>query len=75
MLARRNNWLAAVVIEPAHRDEPFRWGLASADVSTGEVQVMQRQDGTLHQQRPLGLPNCSAAHPITTPPGAPTSCG
>ena len=49
--ARRNNWLAAVVISPAQSDQPFRWGLASADVSTGEVLVMQR-DGSdqLHQQ-------------------------
>ena len=51
LTARRNNWLAAVVVMPAQRDEPLRWGLASADVSTGEVQVMQRQDsGALHQQ-------------------------
>lgn len=49
--ARRNNWLAAVVVEPAQGKTPFRWGLASADVSTGEVQVMQRQgSGELHQQ-------------------------
>ena len=33
--ARRNNWLAAVVVEPAQGKQPFRWGLASADVSTG----------------------------------------
>ena len=51
LAARRNNWLAAVVIELAHRDETLRWGLASADVNTGEVQVMQRQDSdALHQQ-------------------------
>ena len=48
--ARRNNWLAAVVVEPAHKQQPFRWGLAQADVSTGDVQVLQREgsDG-LHQ--------------------------
>ena len=51
LTARRNNWLAAVVVVPAQGQEPFRWGLASADVSTGEVQVMQRQDSdALHQQ-------------------------
>ena len=35
----------------ASKQEPFRWGLAQADVSTGDVQVMQREgsDG-LHQQ-------------------------
>ena len=49
--ARRNNWLAAVVVEPAQGKQPFRWGLASADVSTGEVQVMQREESSaLHQQ-------------------------
>ena len=48
--ARRNNWLAAVVVEPAQGKQPLRWGLASADVSTGEVQVMQRQHSSaLHQ--------------------------
>jgi DNA mismatch repair protein MutS len=48
--ARRNNWLAAVVVEPANKQQPFRWGLAQADVSTGDVQVLQREgsDG-LHQ--------------------------
>ena len=49
--ARRNNWLAAVVTEAANGKEPFRWGLAQADVSTGEVQVMQREGSNgLHQQ-------------------------
>ena len=48
--ARRNNWLAAVVVEPAQGEQPFRWGLASTDVSTGEVRVLQRQGSdSLHQ--------------------------
>ena len=51
LAARRNNWLAAVVVEPAQGNEPLRWGLASADVSTGEVHVLQRVDSdALHQQ-------------------------
>jgi DNA mismatch repair protein MutS len=41
--ARRNNWLAAVMVEPANKQQPFRWGLAQADVSTGDVQVLQRE--------------------------------
>ena len=50
LTARRNNWLTAVVVEPADQGQPLRWGLASADVSTGEVQVFQRQDSdALHQ--------------------------
>ena len=49
--ARRNNWLAAVVVEPATARQPLRWGLASADVSTGDVMVMERNGSdALHQQ-------------------------
>ena len=71
--SRRNNWLAAVVIEPAHRDEPFRWGLASADVSTGEVQVMQRQDSdALHQQlAQLGAAELLSSTPESNPAWCP----
>ena len=29
--SRRNNWLAAVVVEPAQGKQPLRWGLASAE--------------------------------------------
>ena len=51
LAARRNNWLAAVVVEPATTRQPFRWGLASADVSTGDVLVMERNGSdALHQQ-------------------------
>lgn len=50
LTARCNNWLAAVVVEPATKHQPLRWGLAQADVSTGDVQVLQREgsDG-LHE--------------------------
>ncbi|MEB3158585.1 MAG: DNA mismatch repair protein MutS [Synechococcus sp.] len=49
--ARRNNWLAAVVVEPAQTKQPFRWGLASADVSTGELVLQQMEgSGELHQE-------------------------
>jgi DNA mismatch repair protein MutS len=45
LAARRNNWLAAAVVEQGH------WGLAIADVSTGEFRVCQREGSdTLHQQ-------------------------
>ncbi|MFM8974173.1 MAG: DNA mismatch repair protein MutS, partial [Vulcanococcus sp.] len=45
--ARRNNWLCAVVLDP----QSARWGLAVADVSTGEFRVTDR-DGSdmLHQE-------------------------
>ena len=43
--ARRNNWLCAVVVEQG------RWGLAIADVSTGEFRVTQREGSDqLHQE-------------------------
>ncbi len=43
--ARRNNWLCAVV------QEGERWGLAVADVSTGEFRVTERSGGgSLHQE-------------------------
>ena len=45
---------------PAQRDEPLRWGLASADVSTGEVQVMQRQTAA----------PCTSNSPSWEPPAA-----
>jgi DNA mismatch repair protein MutS len=45
LAARRNNWLCAVVLEGN------RWGLAVADVSTGEFRVTERTGSdTLHQE-------------------------
>ncbi len=45
LAARRNNWLCAVVL-----DGP-RWGLAVADVSTGEFRVTEREgSAALHQE-------------------------
>jgi len=43
--ARRNNWLCAVVLEAG------RWGLAVADVSTGEFRLTEREgSAALHQE-------------------------
>jgi DNA mismatch repair protein MutS len=45
--ARRNNWLCAVVCD----DGQARWGLAVADVSTGEFRVTEREGSDqLHQE-------------------------
>ncbi|MCF8142091.1 MAG: DNA mismatch repair protein MutS [Cyanobium usitatum Tobar12.5m-G36] len=45
LAARLNNWLCAVVMEDA------RWGLAVADVSTGEFRVTERTGSAgLHQE-------------------------
>ncbi len=49
--ARRNNWLAAVVINNVKGNDRFYWGLASADVSTGEFMIMERKGKTsLYQE-------------------------
>ncbi|MEB3259518.1 MAG: DNA mismatch repair protein MutS [Cyanobacteriota bacterium] len=45
LAARRNNWLCAVVLEGA------RWGLAVADVSTGDFRVSEQEGlAGLHQE-------------------------
>jgi DNA mismatch repair protein MutS len=45
LTARRNNWLCAVVLEQG------RWGLAVADVSTGDFRLAEREGGAaLHQE-------------------------
>ena len=41
--ARRNNWLAALVIDDKNLNQSFCWGLATADVSTGEFVVMEKE--------------------------------
>ncbi|WP_320666776.1 DNA mismatch repair protein MutS [Prochlorococcus sp. MIT 1307] len=49
--ARRNNWLAAVVIESKSQKQSLCWGLATADVSTGEFLVMEREgSSSLYQE-------------------------
>lgn len=51
LTARRNNWLAAVVIESNQGNQTFCWGIASADVSTGEFLVTQREgSASLYQE-------------------------
>ncbi len=50
LAARRNNWLAAVVISQNQDETDFHWGLANADVSTGEFHVKQSEGKSeLHQ--------------------------
>ena len=49
--ARRNNWLAAVVLEKRSDKQKIYWGLASADVSTGEFLLMQgKGNDSLYQE-------------------------
>ena len=54
--ARRNNWLCAVVLEGEH------WGLAVADVSTGEFRLTERRSVAKRPTPPA-------------PPGARRGCG
>ena len=50
LAARRNNWLCAVVVE-GPEGSAARWGLAVADVSTGEFRVTEREGSdALHQE-------------------------
>ena len=51
--ARRNNWLCAVVVDEQASGCP--WGLAVADVSTGEFRVTERQGSDLLHQELLQL--------------------
>ncbi|MFZ0408121.1 MAG: DNA mismatch repair protein MutS [Cyanobium sp.] len=48
LAARRNNWLCAVVVD---HNGGGRWGMAVADVSTGEFRVTEREgSAALHQE-------------------------
>ncbi|GCE64754.1 DNA mismatch repair protein MutS [cyanobiont of Ornithocercus magnificus] len=48
--ARSNNWLVAVLVEEINDHLAYQWGLASVDVSTGEVQLQQGEGDELLQQ-------------------------
>jgi DNA mismatch repair protein MutS len=51
LAARRNNWLCAVVLSEPEGRGPRRWGLAVADISTGEFRVSEREgEQALHQE-------------------------
>ncbi len=51
LTARKNNWLAAVVIDTENSNNRFCWGLACADISTGDFIVTQREgESALHQE-------------------------
>lgn len=51
LAARRNNWLCAVVFGGPEGSGPRRWGLAVADISTGEFRVSEREgEQSLHQE-------------------------
>ena len=41
--ARKNNWLGAVIVEESNKNKDLKWGLAKADVSTGDFLVTEGQ--------------------------------
>ena len=81
LTARRNNWLCAVVCagDDAPDGSAASWGLAIADVSTGEFRVTERQGSdALHQEllqveaaEVLWPAPEAAASEDTTPPWCP----
>ncbi len=67
LAARRNNWLCAVVLE-GEGSAAARWGLAVADVSTGEFRVTERRGSDLLHQELLQLEAAEVVWPA--PEGA-----
>ena len=65
--ARRNNWLCAVVLEGEH------WGLAVADVSTGEFRLTERRSGAALHQELLQLEAAEVVAPAADPGEAPNA--
>lgn len=53
--AKKNNWLAAVVIEKNSENTDVTWGLASADISTGEFIVKEGNDIDFLEQDLLNI--------------------
>ena len=67
--ARRNNWLCAVVVEGE------RWGLAVADVSTGEFRLTERRSGAALHQELLQLEAAEVVAPAPDPGAASEASG
>ena len=67
--ARRNNWLCAVVLSA--EGDGTRWGLAVADVSTGEFQVTERQGSDLLHQELLQVDAAEVLWPAGEGPKPP----
>tara|TARA_Y100001968_G_scaffold133723_1_gene121964 strand:- start:4033 stop:6795 length:2763 start_codon:yes stop_codon:yes gene_type:complete len=42
--AKRNNWLASILIEPSYEEGISKWSLAKVDVSTGELIVQEEKN-------------------------------
>ena len=73
LAARRNNWLCAVVLE-GEGSSAARWGLAVADVSTGEFRVTEREGSDLLHQELLQLEAAEVLWPAPPEPTGPAWC-
>jgi DNA mismatch repair protein MutS len=73
LAARRNNWLCAVVLE-GEDSRAGRWGLAVADVSTGEFRVTERQGSDQLHQELLQLEAAEVLWPAPAEAGSPAWC-
>ncbi|MFM7515075.1 MAG: DNA mismatch repair protein MutS, partial [Cyanobium sp.] len=75
LTARRNNWLCAVVChgEGAPDSSAARWGLAIADVSTGEFRVTERQGSDLLHQELLQVEAAEVLWPAPEASAVPQS--
>nr|WP_225867652.1 DNA mismatch repair protein MutS [Cyanobium sp. NIES-981] len=73
LAARRNNWLCAVVLEPP--GSGARWGLAVADVSTGEFRVTEQQGSDALHQELLQVEAAEVLWPAAAEPAAQAGAG
>ncbi|KGG14579.1 MULTISPECIES: DNA mismatch repair protein MutS [unclassified Prochlorococcus] len=53
--AKRNNWLAAISVESNQNNSDYKWGLASADISTGEFKVQEGEGISNLEQELLNI--------------------
>ena len=53
--AKKNNWLASVLLEAKSNPEIIHWSLAKIDVSTGEFIVQEGQESNNLRQELIKL--------------------
>ncbi len=53
--AKKNNWLAAILIESKPEEKNIKWGLARADISTGEFFIQEGEGINALEQEILNI--------------------
>ncbi len=53
--AKKNNWLASILIEKNNNQGIYKWGLAKADISTGEFKIQEGNDISALEQELLNI--------------------